>query len=115
MERVKVPGAAGVRVRPEITGGASVTVIEYPRAPKQPRASVAVTVKEKTPLCVGVPESAPVAEESVNPGGSAPPVTVKAEGPTPPLDENVALYAVPTDPAGRVAGESARAEQTRSV
>jgi hypothetical protein len=44
--------------------------------PIQPFASVAVTVKEKLPFAVGVPESVPPVER-VRPGGRDPAVTEK--------------------------------------
>jgi uncharacterized protein with FMN-binding domain len=44
---------------------------------------VAVTVKEKVPPAVGVPESTPTLE-SMSPGGGAPDVTEKLNGPSPP-------------------------------
>ena len=43
--------------------------------------SVAVTVKLEGPAVVGVPESLPVEEFKVSPGGNAPLVTLKVNGP----------------------------------
>ncbi|PJN08399.1 hypothetical protein CG723_28880 [Streptomyces sp. CB01635] len=47
--------------------------------------SVAVTVKVKAPVVVGVPVMAPVVALRVRPGGSAPPVTAKVGLPVPPV------------------------------
>ena len=59
--------------------------------PVQAPASVAVIVNEKLPDCVGVPVNAPVIALSVSPGGSAPAVTLKVTGATPPVCVNVWL------------------------
>src|SRR5450756_332006 len=63
-------------------------------------------VKEKEPVAVGVPVMAPVAVLSERPVGSAPAVTAKVYGAVPPEAETVWLYAVVTEPSGRVAGET---------
>ena len=60
---------------------------------------MAVTVKLEAPAVVGVPEIAP-ALLRVNPAGRVPVVTLQAAVPTPPVDCNAALYAVPTTPLG---------------
>ena len=59
--------------------------------------SVTLAVKEKLPLCVGVPEIAPAAE-SVNPGGSVPEARLHIYGIVPPVAARVALYTTPTVP-----------------
>src|SRR5262245_46604617 len=75
------------------------------RVPKQPFASVARTVIGKLPVCVGVPESTPVAVLKLRPVGSVP-VSDHVMVPTPPDCVKVCEYAVPTVPAGIVAGST---------
>ena len=65
--------------------------IVYARLPGQPFASVAVIVRLKTPVVVGVPEMTPVVGLSVRPGGSAPLETAKVYDPVPPVAETVWL------------------------
>ena len=48
------------------------TVIVTVTSPKQPFASVALTVTGNEPCCVGVPDTSPVAVLNVRPVGSAP-------------------------------------------
>jgi hypothetical protein len=57
--------------------------------PITPLLSVTVMVKLTGPLAVGVPLIRPVVEFSDSPGGKAPLVTVKVNGPVPPLTETV--------------------------
>ena len=71
--------------------------------PVQPVASVAVTLKLYVPCDVGVPESAPPVDR-LTPLGNAPALVVKLYEAVPPLAVSVALYAVPTNPFGKVAG-----------
>ena len=58
-----------------VTANAVHTPSVYAREVTQPKASVAVTVKAKLPVCPGTPERTP-AGERVRPGGS-PGVTEK--------------------------------------
>jgi hypothetical protein len=59
-----------------------------------------VTVKLEAPVVVGVPEIVPELL-NVNPAGRLPLVMLHVMVPTPPVDCNVALYAVLTTPLGR--------------
>ena len=71
-----------------------------------PFASVAVTVKLKLPVTVGVPERTP-AVERVMPEGRAPVVTAYVIVPTPPACVSVTgPYATPAVPFPSVAGET---------
>ncbi len=77
----------------------------YAFDPVQPLESVAVTVKLKVPVCVGVPANTPAVVND-KPGGSAPPVTLNdVKVPLPPVAEIDWLYAAPITPAGNVGGE----------
>jgi hypothetical protein len=67
---------------------------------------LAVTVKLEAPAVVGVPEIAPEVLR-INPAGKLPVVTLQAMVPAPPVDCNVALYAVLTTPFGSDAVEMA--------
>src|SRR6185437_6285008 len=66
-------------------------------------ASIACTVKVKSPLVVGVPDRMPPVLR-VRPGGSVPPVVVKVYGAVPPVAANVCRYATPFVPGGNAAG-----------
>src|SRR5205823_6321976 len=66
--------------------------------PVQPRPSVTLTVIGNVPLPVGVPESTPVAELSVRPGGKVPVLIANATGALPPLSVKVWLNGVPAVP-----------------
>ena len=81
---------------------AGVTVSKTLALPGQPCGSVAVTLKLKVPPDpIGVPESTPVMEFIVNPGGTLP-VTVHVR----PVGENCCVYRVPTVAEGNApAGE----------
>ena len=79
----------------------------------QPFASVAVTVKLKVPVMVGVPLTVPVLESDI-PAGSAPLVTAKVVAPTPPVCVIVVGgYASKTVPAGNTVAESVIVPQTK--
>src|SRR5436190_26480 len=68
-------------------GGGGLTVTEHVDVPVLPSLSVTVTVYEKVPLTVGVPEIVPL-DEMLNPAGS--PVAEKVYGaPAPPLAVSV--------------------------
>src|SRR6185312_14501886 len=91
------------------TGAGSSIATVYACAPVTPKASVAVTVTGNVPAAVGVPPSVPDGER-VSPAGSAPAVTANVYGAMPPVVAIVvAGYAVPTLPAGRLAGVNAKA------
>jgi len=62
--------------------------------------SVTSTVRFAVPAVAGVPLT--VHPFRLNPAGSVPPVMVQLYGCVPPVIPNVALYAVPTVPLGRV-------------
>jgi hypothetical protein len=85
-------------------------VIEYVREPVQLLPSVAVTVKLNVPVTVGVPDTTPPVD-SVMPAGKAPAVTAYVTVPTPPVWDNVWLYATPAVPLGIVAGVTVIAGQ----
>src|SRR5947199_78985 len=63
-----------------------------------PLTSVTLTVIGNVPLPVGVPESTPVAELSVRPGGKVPLLIANATGALPPLSVKVWLNGVPAVP-----------------
>ena len=65
--------------------------------------SVAVIVNGKLPALVGVPLIVPLALPSETPGGRVP-LLDQTHPPEHPLAVNVAEYAVPTTPLGRLAG-----------
>lgn len=65
-------------------------------------ASVAVTVKLKLPLAVGVPESVPVAALRLSPAGRVPAETECAYGGVPPDTTIVCEYTDPMLPSGSV-------------
>jgi hypothetical protein len=66
--------------------------------------SLVVIVKDAAPGAVGVPEIRPVCGFRLKPFGSAPLLTVKVYGASPPLAINVWLYGAPTAPFGRLVG-----------
>jgi hypothetical protein len=69
------------------TDGGGLTVTSHVAVPLLPSLSVTVTVYEKVPLTVGVPEIVPL-DEMLNPAGS--PVAEKVYGaPAPPLAVSV--------------------------
>ena len=81
-----------IGLTPNVTGEAGVKVTDWlPAAivnanailPEPPLESVTVTVNEKLPPAVGVPESTP-AVDSVSPAGKAPEVDPNERAPTPP-------------------------------
>ena len=75
------------------------------RVPIHPLLSVAVTVKSKEPVTVGVPEITPAAE-SDRPSGNEPAARAKVTGVVAPIAESAELYATCAKAAGRDAGES---------
>ena len=74
--------------------------------------SVAFTVKFAVPATVGVPVIAPVPAFSVKPVGREPVVIDQVTAPVPPVAPNVALYAEPTVPPGKLVVEIANGELT---
>jgi len=66
-----------------------ITIV-YVRAPKQPFASLAWTVKVKLPMLVGVPDTSPAALSS-NPGGNDPLEMENVYDALPPLAESVCV------------------------
>jgi hypothetical protein len=66
-------------------------------------AAVATTVKALWPAAVGDPDSTPAAVND-RPGGRAPSVTAKENGPAEPAAVSWTLYGVPTVPPGSVGG-----------
>ena len=98
----KTTGEAGVKVTVWVIG--AMTRL-YALNPVKPLASVAVTEKLNVPPAVAVPLRSPPLE-SVRPPGSAPVVTAKECGTTPPLAVIVVdIYALLNVPPGRVAGD----------
>src|SRR6476646_2393901 len=67
-----------------------------------PIASIAWMENENIPPCVGVPWIAPVAEESVSPGGRVPLLIDHVYGNCPPEAVTTCEYCVPTAPFGSV-------------
>src|SRR5438874_1978699 len=84
-------------------GGATARV--YVRLPVSPADPTAVTVKVEVPAAVGVPVSAPVPPR-LNPAGSAPPASVRLNGPAAPDAVIVWPYPTPTRPPGSTAGDN---------
>jgi hypothetical protein len=69
-----------------------------------PAKSITATVNEYDPEAVGTPLIWPPGDR-VSPGGSRPDDNDQKYGATPPVAVNVWLYAAPTVPGGRLAGE----------
>src|SRR5258708_37772978 len=67
--------------------------------PVHPFESVALTVIEKVPVCVGVPESVPLAA-SESPAGSEPLASENVVAPTPPLWVKLWLNGAAPTPLG---------------
>lgn len=72
------------------------TVIEHELSVVFERVSVARAVYANTPLLVGMPVIAPVAELSTNPGGSVPLTIEYVYGPVPPVAVSAEEYAAPS-------------------
>lgn len=87
----------------QTAGGAMI--VAYTTLAKHPLASVPRIVVDDVPAVVGVPDTMP-AVVSVNPDGSAPAVMVNVYGAVPPAPVMVRVYAVPTMPLARVAGDN---------
>src|SRR5262249_11673791 len=84
------------------------TVMRYVLPPVQPMASVAVRVKKKVPVWVGMPETlidVGMGFVKPRPGGRAPEVTLNVALAAPP-SVTVCAYTVPVVPLVRDAGES---------
>lgn len=96
----------------EIVGQTMVS--EYDLLAVQPALSVTRTLKLAVPAAVGVPEITPPAER-VNPAGNVPSDSDQVYGDMPPLAVSVWLYAVPTVPFGRNAGEIEIEGQTIAI
>src|ERR1700693_4170662 len=71
-------------LNPTVSLGLTTAISKFP-VPVFPKLSVAVTVKPKVPVAVGVPDMHPVLGSNTSPGGNVPAVTPYVYGPVPPL------------------------------
>ncbi len=88
-------------VNNSVDGGAAMLMLSWALL-ACPLLSATCTVMAKNPLAVGVPLITPVAEVSDKPAGRLPAVMLQVYGAMPPLAVNVALYACPAVPEGKL-------------